>query len=308
MTATAIASRLARRLSWEELDPSCLDQLIEIARREDLDGYGLAASPANSGDLSSALLASGQSSGSARLVAREELVLAGLPLVERILKHYGDRSTVRLLAKDGDCVKAGSVIAELSGPSATLLQAERVLLNFLQHLSGIATLTREYVRALGESGTRLLDTRKTHPGYRVLEKYAVARGGGYNHRLGLFDRIMIKDNHLAAAKATEGGALRRFLESAKAASPGRTVQLEVDSLDQIPPALEAGIEWLLLDNFSMEALRDAVALVGHQAATEASGGVTLGSLPSLASLGLDFISTGATVHQARWVDLGLDWE
>lgn len=307
MTAPAIASRLARQMTWDDLNLRHLDGLIERARKEDLEGYGCAVPPGLTGDLTSKLLPSDVAGGKARLVAREPLVAAGLPLISRILARYGEGTHSRLIAADGDSVEPGSVMAEISGPARSLLEAERVLLNFVQHLSGIASLTREYVRALGDSPTRLLDTRKTRPGFRVLEKYAVAMGGGFNHRMGLFDRVMLKDNHLAAAGTCEGSALRAFLESARAACPHVPIELEVDSLSQIPPALEAGIEILLLDNFSIGALRQAVELVGDRAATEASGKITLESLPGLAGLGLDFISTGATVHQATWVDIGLDW-
>lgn len=181
------------------------------------------------------------------------------------------------------------------------------MLNFLQKLSGVATLTAQYVTALGSSQTRLLDTRKTTPGYRVLEKYATACGGGWNHRLGLFDRVMLKDNHLAASDATLGTALAKLVAQARQTYPQLPVEVEVDALDQIPPVLEAGAHVILLDNFSDDALRQAVARIQGRALTEASGGITLERLPSLAGIGLDFISTGATVHQSGWVDIGMDW-
>lgn len=196
----------------------------------------------------------------------------------------------------------------IAGPPRTILEAERVLLNFLQRLSGVASLTRACVDALGSSRTRLLDTRKTTPGFRVLEKYAVACGGGFNHRIGLFDRVMLKDNHLAAAGATGGRALSDLVGKYRSEWPEMVIELEVDSISQIAPALAAGIENLLLDNFTTGELAEAVALVGDRAATEASGGITAERLAGLASLGLDFISTGATVHQATWKDIGLDWK
>jgi nicotinate-nucleotide pyrophosphorylase (carboxylating) len=198
------------------------------------------------------------------------------------------------------------VLATLSGDPRTLLTAERVILNFLQRLSGVATQTHRYVEALGATRTRLLDTRKTTPGYRMLEKYAVACGGGWNHRLGLFDRVMLKDNHLALLGAT--GGLAAAVAAAKRAAPELPVEIEVDLLAQIPPALAAGADVLLLDNFTPAQLRRAVALIGGRTFTEASGGITLKNLPRLAGLGLDFISTGALVHHSVWADIGLDWK
>ena len=307
MTVPSIAGRLARRISWEAIDPEALRSLIALAQAEDLHGHGLAAPPVPGGDLSSSLLRDSPGKATAALCARESLVACGLQLVPMILDAYGKGTAFVPACGDGDNCPAGTVLGTMSGPAHVLLEAERVILNFLQHLSGIATLTGIYVRALGESGTRLLDTRKTTPGFRVLEKYAVACGGGFNHRMGLFDRIMLKDNHLAAAGAREGPGLAGLIRLARSKWPGRVIQLEVDSLDQIPPALKAGIEVLLLDNFTPSGLREALALIRNRAATEASGGITLEGLPALASIGLDFISTGATVHQATWKDIGLDW-
>jgi nicotinate-nucleotide pyrophosphorylase (carboxylating) len=224
-----------------------------------------------------------------------------------VLEAYGSACSFEAATSDGTPCPAGTCLGTISGEARQLLEAERVLLNFLQRLSGIAFLTRQYVDALGATPTRLLDTRKTTPGFRMLEKYAVACGGGFNHRLGLFDRIMLKDNHLAAAGATGGSALADLVRSSRARWPEMIIELEVDSLDQIPPALEAGIENIMLDNFSLEELRNAVDLIGDRAATEASGGITLQRLPTLARIGLDFISTGATIHKATWKDIGLDW-
>ena len=197
---------------------------------------------------------------------------------------------------------------ELTGPSGPLLQAERILLNFLQHLSGVATETRNYVDALKGSETVLLDTRKTLPGYRVLQKYAFACGGGHNHRIGLFDRVMLKDNHLAVAGATGGDRLTETVRLARTACADLAIEVEVDTLEQIPPVLEAGADIILLDNFSSEELKEAITLINGRACTEASGGIQIDTLPALGSLGLDFISTGAPVHQSKWKDIGLDWQ
>jgi nicotinate-nucleotide pyrophosphorylase (carboxylating) len=183
-----------------------------------------------------------------------------------------------------------------------------VLLNFLQKLSGIATLTATYSSKLEGTETRLLDTRKTTPGWRALEKYAVATGGGWNHRLGLFDRIMLKDNHLAAGNAAGGSRLAALVRHARETRPDLPVECEVDTVAQIQPVLDAGADVILLDNFSPDDLRAALALINHRAWTEISGGVTLDTLPAIARLGADFVSTGAVTHQVAWVDIGLDWE
>jgi nicotinate-nucleotide pyrophosphorylase (carboxylating) len=230
-----------------------------------------------------------------------------MQLLPLVLDVYGGGMRVTPHVADGDTVRAGTVLARLAGPASRLLEAERVLLNFLQHLSGIATHTATYVRTLGRSRTRLLDTRKTTPGYRLLEKYAVACGGAWNHRLGLFDRVLIKDNHLAAAGATRGERLAAAVRRARARSPELVIEVEVDRLDQLPPVIAAGADIVLLDNFTVPRLRRAVALCRGRASTEASGGITLRTLPRRARLGLDFISSGALVHQSTWVDIGLDW-
>lgn len=307
MSAPLIANRIAHRIQWQDLDTAHLRSLIQLARDEDLHGGGLARKPALSGDVTSRILGTAGSSASASLVAREDLVACGLPLVPLILDAYDPTLRFEPACSDGAVCAKGSGLGFCHGPARSLLEAERVLLNFLQKLSGVATLTRRYAGALGETGTRLLDTRKTTPGYRVLEKYATACGGGWNHRIGLFDRVMLKDNHLAAEGAASGEALTALVRRARRMCPGMVIELEVDLLEQIPPALEAGVDVILLDNFNESELREAVELIGPRAATEASGGITLDKLPGLGRLGLDFISTGATIHQSTWKDIGLDW-
>jgi nicotinate-nucleotide pyrophosphorylase (carboxylating) len=310
-----LAEALIKRLTWDELDLAYLRKLVEIARDEDLSGLGLRARPKQSGDQSTASIAKTPRHGSADLVAREPMVACGLPLISLILSAYGSHATAQLRAKDGRALEKGDVLATLTGDPRTLLAAERIVLNFLQRLSGIATQTHRYVQALGKSRTRLLDTRKTTPGYRMLEKYAVACGGGWNHRLGLFDRVMLKDNHLALLGFDEtadfdGQNPKRLAEAvvaAKRTAPDLPVEVEVDMIEQIPPVLAAGADVILLDNFKPVQLKKAVALIGGRAFTEASGGITLKTLPRLADLGLDFASTGALVHQSVWVDIGLDW-
>lgn len=294
------------RLSWQDIDADYLRQLVGLAKIEDLAGAGLATRPERLGDVTTALMPEG-ADGRAQLTAREPLTLCGLGLVQAVLDSYGENCNFDPGTTDGQSLDKGDVIGILSGPSSALLQAERVLLNFLQHLSGIASETRRYVDALGESQTALLDTRKTLPGYRVLQKYAFACGGGYNHRIGLFDRVMLKDNHLAVAGATGGDRLTQTVALAVNTFESLPVEVEVDTLEQIAPVLDAGADIILLDNFSVDALKEAIQRIDGRACTEASGGIQIDTLPVLGDLGLDFISTGAPVHQSSWKDIGLDW-
>lgn len=300
-----------RRLGWEEIDPQFLRPIIELARREDLSDAGLRMHGAKPGDATTQALFAGTQSGirsRAHLTARRAITVCGLGLCEHILPAYGTGGRFTAAKKDGERVLPGERLGTLEGSPALLITAERVLLNFLQHLSGVATHTRRHVDALGQSDTRLLDTRKTTPGFRLLEKYAVACGGGWNHRLGLYDRIMIKDNHLAALGATAQERLRNAVALARSKRPDLSVQVEVDSIEQIEPVIEAGADIILLDNFSVPQLQEALTLIDGRCLTEASGGVNIESLPQLGQLGLDFISCGALIHQAPWVDIGLDWE
>jgi nicotinate-nucleotide pyrophosphorylase (carboxylating) len=298
--------RLIRRLRWDELDRSWLLRFAEIAREEDLSGLGLFERPLRTGDPSAALLG-GAARARARVVARRPMVLAGLGLLEVVFAAYGGRCHAKPLAYDGQFVPAGTAVAEVEGPAADLLSAERILLNFLQRLCGVATHTREHVLALGSSPTNLLDTRKTTPGFRMLEKYAVGQGGGYNHRLGLFDRIMVKDNHLAAGGATAGERITKMVLRARESRPDLLVEVEVDRLDQIRPVLAAGADIILLDNFPLADLREAIPQLRGLAWSEVSGGVSLESLPLIGALAPDFVSSGALTHAAPWCDLGLDW-
>jgi nicotinate-nucleotide pyrophosphorylase (carboxylating) len=301
----ALSDSLLKRLSWDDLDLAHVRRLIQMARDEDLAGLGLRNPPTTAGDRSTAALATAPRIAQANLVAREEMVVCGLPLLSLILSAYGPQGSVQLRTRDGTRLSRGEILATFSGDPRTLLTAERVALNFLQRLSGIATQTHRFVRALGEGRTRLLDTRKTTPGYRMLEKYAVACGGGWNHRLGLFDRVMLKDNHLALLGSTDD--LASAVVRARQAAPDLAVEVEVDRLDQISPVISAGADVILLDNFPPAQIVEALGLIKGQALTEASGGITLESIPNFAGLGLDFISTGALVHQSSWVDIGLDW-
>lgn len=294
-----------QRLDWGDIDISPIKTLIGLAKSEDLEAGGLLDGTSTPGDHSSALLEAGQNV-TTTLKARTEISLCGVELAPHVLAAYDSELTFQALAKDGDKLAAGDSIGTVSGPVRSLLSAERPLLNFMQKLSGVSTLTRMYVDAMGDSTTRLLDTRKTTPGYRTLEKYAVACGGGWNHRIGLFDRVMLKDNHLATFGADPRQSAIDAVQASRSKHPKILVEMEVDTLGQIEHALAAQVDIILLDNFSVAQLKEAISLIGDRAVTEASGGITIESLPELASLGLDFISTGATVHQSTWIDIGLD--
>ena len=298
--------RLIRRLAWAEIDKLWLKKIAQEAREEDINGLGLVEKVFRPGDPTSALF-SRTDRAQAALVARQEMTLAGLGLIPIVLDEYGSGWRVNLNYQDGDTVSAGAVIAKIEGPIQNLLMAERIILNFLQKLTGVATLTKVYCTAAGSSSTKILDTRKTTPGFRVLEKYAVGQGGGYNHRLGLYDRVMIKDNHLAAGGATQAERLTEWVKRAREARPDLLVEVEVDAIEQIEPVLEAGADIILLDNFSLPQLGTALPQVRGRAWTEVSGGVTLNTLPRIAALAPDFISVGALTHSAVWADIGLDW-
>ena len=298
--------RLIRRLAWEEIDKLWLKKLAQEAREEDINGLGLVEKVSRPGDPTSALF-SRTDRAQAALVARQDMTLAGLGLIPIILDEYGTGWRVNLNHQDGDTVSAGAVIAKIEGPIQNLLMAERIILNFVQKLTGVATLTKTYCTALSSSSTKILDTRKTTPGFRVLEKYAVGQGGGYNHRLGLYDRVMIKDNHLAASGATKSERLKQCVIRAREARPDLLVEVEVDAIEQIEPVLEAGADIILLDNFSLPQLTEALPVIRGRAWTEVSGGVNLNTVPQIAALSPDFISVGALTHSAVWADIGLDW-
>lgn len=241
----------------------------------------------------------------ALLVARRDGVIAGTALAAAAFHALDPHVAVRVDAPDGTAVRAGDVVLHLNGHARALLSAERVALNYLQRLSGVATLTARFVQAVAGTGARILDTRKTTPGWRRLEKYAVACGGGENHRLDLRSAVLIKDNHLAAI----GGDVAVAVERARAiAAPGTFVQVECDTLAQVDAALAAQADSVLLDNMTLEQLRDAVARCRGRAITEASGGVTLDTVRAIAACGVDRISVGALTHSAPALDLALDFD
>lgn len=233
--------------------------------------------------------------------SRDAIIVAGLPIAEAFFRHLDPEMAIEILAEEGSGVAAGTDLMRLSGKARAMLTAERSALNTVQHLSGIATMTRKYVDAIADTGCILLDTRKTIPGLRVLEKYATRMGGAQNHRMGLWDAAMIKDNHVAVA-----GGVGEAVARAKRAGIERII-LEVDSIAQIEPGLAAGATHLLLDNMDVPTLREAVALVAGRVPTEASGGVTLEKIRAKAETGVTYISVGRLTQSAPAADIGLDF-
>ena len=254
------------------------------------------------GDVTSASTIAEEARFSAEMNARQEMVVAGVDIAAAFFRSLDPRVQIELLAADGDRVERGAALMRLTGSARAMLTAERSALNTLQHLSGIATLTRHYVEAIAGTGAILIDTRKTIPGLRILEKFATRMGGAQNHRMRLDDGVLIKDNHVAVC-----GGVAEAVRSAKSAQTGLQVQVEVDRIDQIEPALEAGADRLLLDNMDPAMLRHAVSQVAGRVPLEASGGVTLETIRFLAETGVNFISVGRITQSAPAVDIGLDY-
>ena len=269
-----------------------VDRIIENALDEDI----------GPGDITTSAIVDPELKGEARLLAKEGLVLAGMEVFSRVFSILDQGTRVESQFHDGDRVRDGAWIARLKGSLNAMLVGERTALNFLQHLSGIATLTRRYVEKAYPAKARVIDTRKTTPGLRILEKYAVRVGGGSNHRFGLFDGILIKDNHIAAA-----GSLLRAVERLKPRVP-HTVRIEVEVTDikGLEEAINAGADAVLLDNMSLEEMGKAVSVAGGRVILEASGGVTLESIGEIAKTGVDLISVGAITPSARSVDISLE--
>lgn len=254
------------------------------------------------GDVTSNTTIGADAQFNAEMNCRQEIVLAGLDLAAAFFRALDPAMEIEQLASDGNKAGHGTTVMRLSGNARAMLAAERSALNTLQHLSGIATLTGQYADAIAGTGAVLLDTRKTIPGLRLVEKYAARMGGAQNHRMRLDDGVLIKDNHVALC-----GGVAEAVRRAKAAATGLQIQVEVDGIGQIEPALEAGADRLLLDNMDPATLRQAVALVGGRVPLEASGGVTLESIRFIAETGVDFISVGRITQSAAAVDIGLDY-
>ena len=262
----------------------------------------LAEDMGSGGDITSAATIGAEARFTAEMNCRQPITIAGLDIAIAFFRALDRDVRFEKLVKDGDRVEKGSDLLRLEGNARAMLAAERSALNTLQHLSGIATLTRQYVDKIAGTGAILLDTRKTIPGLRLLEKYAARMGGAENHRMRLDDGLLIKDNHVAVA-----GGVAEAVRAAKAADTGFPVQVEVDRIDQIEPALEAGADRLLLDNMPPPVLREAVALVAGRVPLEASGGVSLDSIRAIAETGVNYISVGRITQSAPSVDIGLDY-
>ena len=268
---------------------------IDIALREDI----------GPGDITSESFVSKNARSAARIVAREHAILAGAQTAAEVFRRVDSALNVRVIGKDGEDVRAGESVLEIDGATRSILKAERVALNFLQRLSGIATITRKFVDAAANEHVKILDTRKTTPGLRVLEKAAVVAGGGRNHRFGLFDMVLIKDNHLEAITGFD--ELAKTIHQFRNAHPRVQVEVEADTLDQVRRFLEIdGIDVILLDNMKPAEIREAIAIGKNKIKFEASGGITLKNIRQIAATGVDFISIGAITHSPRAIDFSLE--
>lgn len=271
---------------------SPIDKIIDSALEEDL----------GPGDITTEALVDLSVKGEARLIAKEEIILAGIEVFSRVFSRLDPEIVVETKYRDGEAVSNGKDIGIVKGSMRGILSGERTALNFLQRLSGIATLTRKYVERTDSSKVRVIDTRKTTPGLRILEKYAVRRGGGFNHRFGLFDGILIKDNHIAVA-----GSIAKALARIKGRVPHTLrIEVEVEDIKGVEEAIGAGADAILLDNMSLKEMREAVSIAGGRVLVEASGGITLESIEEVSKTGIDLISVGAITHSARSVDISLE--
>lgn len=274
------------------LTQTYIADIIDRAFAEDFDEIG---------DITCASVIDEQATLTASMNAREDMVLAGLNFALSAFKALDPAANITTHAADGDTLSAGSKILTIDGNARALLMAERTALNIMQHLSGIATATRRYVDAIKHTNAKLLDTRKTHAGLRLAEKYATAMGGATNHRIGLFDAIMIKDNHLAVC-----GSVEEAVAMAKSAGHEK-IQVECDTIEQVSQAINAGATSLLLDNMTPDKLRQALSIIDGKAIAEASGGVTLATIKDIAETGVDFISVGRITQSSPAIDIGLDY-
>jgi nicotinate-nucleotide pyrophosphorylase (carboxylating) len=273
------------------MHPLILDPILRRALDEDI----------GTGDVTTLATIEPGTQASAELVAKEDFVLAGIDVAKRVFKLLSEETAFEELVSDGQTVRKGDVLAWIKGDAAVLLQAERVALNLLQRMSGIATMTAAFVRQVAETPAVIVDTRKTTPGLRVLEKYAVRMGGGGNHRMALYDGVLIKENHVAAA----GGITAAVTRARRSVPHTQKIEVEVRNQEEVTEALAAGADILLLDNMSLEELSAAVELVGDRAVTEASGGVNLETVKEIAETGVRLISVGALTHSARAVDISM---
>ncbi|MBT3667010.1 MAG: carboxylating nicotinate-nucleotide diphosphorylase [Opitutae bacterium] len=294
----AALNEFKRRLSWAEIDFSKISPLLKICVSEDIE---------NKGDVTSEVCKI-KNTGVAALVSREEMVVCGLPLIPLIIEEFHETSIhVENIKLDGEKIPEKTTIAYLHGKQKDILLVERTILNFVQRLSGIATLTNQFSSILDKYEVGLLDTRKTTPGHRILEKYATSCGGGYNHRMNLSDRILIKDNHLASQKINSSKCLSSFLKEIIQNADHAILEVEIDQISYLEPAIEAGVDAILLDNFTASDVEKAVLINNNRVVLEASGGINLNTLEIFAKSKPHFISSGAPIHRSRWIDIGLDW-
>jgi nicotinate-nucleotide pyrophosphorylase (carboxylating) len=281
-----------------ELTNAEIRRAVRAALAEDLGG----------GDVTTLATVPPAAKSAALMRAREPLVVAGIQFAEMAFKQLSPKIKIERCVRDGRRVQAGDSLLKISGPSRAILSAERVALNFIQRLSGVATATAQFADAVKGSPAKILDTRKTTPGWRRFEKYAVACGGGKNHRIGLFDMVLIKDNHLVALQNEKPNAIAAAVARARKKFPGLKVEVEADTLEQVAQAAAAAADIVLLDNMTPAQMRQAVKIVRGRAKTEASGGVNLKTVRAIAATGVDFISVGAITHSARAMDIGLDFD
>ncbi len=297
-----------QRISWNDLDKNLIEKQLKICVEEDL-GLNSKDGTKWQSDITTRYCEI-TNNGSAYLTAREPMILCGTLIIPIIIKAFGTQKvTYAIKNNDGDDLQRDQVIGILTGPINEILAIERSVLNYLQRLSGISTSVLQFKKKIDKHDVGLLDTRKTTPGLRLLEKYASACGGCFNHRIGLFDRILIKDNHLAAAQATHGTELENFLRSVvKKNNSNYIIEVEIDEIEQLEVAINSGVDAVLLDNFSPTLIKQAMMKNKNRVVIEASGGITESNILAYAKAQPHFISTGAPIHSSRWVDIGLDWK
>jgi nicotinate-nucleotide pyrophosphorylase (carboxylating) len=280
-----------------EINFKRVDALINLALDEDLGHHG---------DTTTNSVIGEEVNARARFICKEDCVCAGLPVAERVFSTLDPGARWETLVAEGEFCPKGTVMAQVEGSARRLLTGERTALNFLQHLCGIATVARRYAGAVAGSKCRILDTRKTIPGWRNLEKYAVAAGGATNHRIGLYDMILIKDNHRELAGLEDKNGIALAVSRARAQYPGLKVEVEADTLEEVALACDCGADWVMLDNMTNEQMAEAVKIAAGRVKLEASGGITLERIPSIAALDVDYISVGALTHSVKAADISMD--
>ncbi len=280
-----------------KLTPEDFLPLLRMALEEDI----------GPGDATSLATVPFEMEARAMMVARQPMTVCGLTVAQQVFHEIDPNVTVVACVMDGRTVNAGEELLHIVGPARSILTAERTALNFVQRLSGVATQTARYVQAIAGTKAKILDTRKTTPGWRKLEKYAVSCGGGVNHRVGLYDLILIKDNHLAALRQQTDRAIMAAVERSRESFPNLKVEVEADTLDDVNEAVESGADIILLDNMPPDVLRQALKLIDGRCKSEASGGINLQTIKAVAETGVDYISVGALTHSAISVDVALDF-